>query len=158
MGRPGGGSGGGGRRGGSGGYGDRGGRAGGGGGAPPVQLPSGGEIAQALGGNVDLLVAKASDLGPTLQRRGLTTSQIRSVYGMVKKMEMQGYERSKADLILLKPKLAYAAARPQAKQGTRDLKTVLTLAIDAVKDEESFERFVSFFEAILAYHRAAGGK
>lgn len=135
-----------------------GGYGGGGGGGQQVPLPNAQEIARALGGDVDLLVKKASELGETLQRRGLTTSQIRSVYGMVKKMEMQGYEKSKADLILLKPKLAYAAARPQAKPGTKDLKTVLTTAIDSVKDEASFERFVSFFEAILAYHRAAGGK
>lgn len=135
-----------------------GGYGGGGGGTAQVALPNNQAIQQALSGDVNLLVNLAENLGATLQKRGLTTSQIRNVYGMVKKMEMQGYERSKADLILLKPKLAYAAARPQAKQGTKDLKTVLTMAIDAVKDEGSFERFVSFFEAILAYHRAAGGK
>ncbi len=135
-----------------------GGYGGGGGGTPSVALPNNQDIQQALSGDVNRLVNLAENLGATLQKRGLTTSQIRNVYGMVKKMEMQGYERSKADLILLKPKLAYAAARPQAKQGTKDLKTVLTMAIDAVKDEGSFERFVSFFEAILAYHRAAGGK
>ncbi|HEX9000884.1 MAG TPA: type III-A CRISPR-associated protein Csm2, partial [Blastocatellia bacterium] len=26
------------------------------------------------------------------------------------------------------------------------------------EDKEKFERFVDFFEAILAYHKAAGGK
>jgi len=126
--------------------------------AGPPELPAKTGIEAALKGNTALLVQLAECLGPQLQQRGLTTSQIRNIYGMVKKMEMQGYERSKADLILLKPKLAYAANRPQAKQGTKDLRRVLTDAIDCVTDEETFERFVDFFEAILAYHRAAGGE
>lgn len=141
-----------------GGFGGKGAGGPGGGGGSQAQLPSQKEISQAIGGDVDLLVKLASDLGPSLFKRGLSTSQIRSVYGMVKKMEMQGYERSRADLVLLKPKLAYAANRPQAKDGTKDLQRVLTVAIDCVRDEESFERFVDFFEAILAYHRAAGGE
>jgi CRISPR/Cas system CSM-associated protein Csm2 small subunit len=39
------------------------------------------------------------------------------------------------------------------------LKDVLTWAIDEVgADETKFARFVDFFEAILAYHQAAGGR
>lgn len=102
------------------------------------------------------LVKAAEDLGPRLQKGGLTTSQIRNVYGMVKKMEMRGFDAN--EFVLLKPKLAYAAARAN-KAGARELRDVLSWAIEAVgSDQTRFARFVDFFEAILAYHKAAGGK
>lgn len=102
------------------------------------------------------LVQTAEQLGPRLQRGRLTTSQIRNIYGMVKQMEMRGFNAD--ELVLLKPKLAYAAARANT-QGARELKDALTWAIDAVGDDGTkFARFVDFFEALLAYHKAEGGK
>lgn len=103
-----------------------------------------------------LLVEAAEMLGPSLHKGRLTTSQIRNIYGMVKQMEMRGFDPN--EFVLLKPKLAYAAARADT-QGARQLKDVLTWAIDEVgNDEAKFARFVDFFEAILAYHKAAGGR
>ena len=100
------------------------------------------------------LVDVAEKLGPQLHRGGLTTSQIRNVFGAVKMMEMRGFKSH--EFVLLKPKLAYAAARAR---GAEKLKDVLSGAIDEVgNDETKFARFVDFFEAILAYHKAAGGK
>lgn len=104
------------------------------------------------------LVDAAQNLGETLEKRGLKTSQIRKVYGAVKKIQISEAFRQndlKNDLIMLKPKLAYAAAREPA---VTDLKDALTQAIDKVgNDEKKFKNFVDFFEATLAYHRAAGG-
>ena len=103
-----------------------------------------------------LLVEMAETLGPRLQQGRLTVSQIRNVYGMVKQMEMRGFDAN--EFVLLKPRLAYAAVRANT-EGARELKDVLSWAIDEVdKDESKFARFVDFFEAILAYHRAAGGR
>jgi CRISPR-associated protein Csm2 len=103
-----------------------------------------------------LLVETAEKLGPRLQQGRLTVSQIRNVYGMVKQMEMRGFDAN--EFVLLKPKLAYAAARANA-DGVRELRDVLSWAIDEVDNDESkFARFVDFFEAILAYHKAAGGR
>ena len=100
------------------------------------------------------LVDAAEKLGETLKQRGLKTSQIRKVYGTVKKIQMSP-EFCQNDLIMLKPKLAYAAARERA---VTDLKDALTQAIDRVGgDRQKFKNFVDFFEATLAYHRAAGG-
>lgn len=102
----------------------------------------------------DALVAAAEDLGKTLKNRGLKTSQIRKIYGAVKKIQMsEGFQRS--DLVMLKPKLAYAAAR---NREVTDLKDALTQAIDQVDDQKKFKNFVDFFEATLAYHKAAGGQ
>lgn len=123
-----------------------------------VPLPDRNTIAQIIQrGDTRRLIEEAEKLGRILKDTGLTTSQIRNIYGMVKKMEMLGYEQSRGDLLLLKPKLAYAAARPGAKKGTGHLKVVLSHAVDCVTNEQEFEKFINFFEAILAYHRAAGG-
>ena len=101
----------------------------------------------------DSLVRAAEDLGRRLAR-DLKTAQIRKIYGAVKKIQLSD-EFRRNDLILLKPKLAYAAAR---KGEVTALKEALTQAIDRVgNDPERFKNFVDFFEATLAYHKAAGG-
>ena len=120
-------------------------------------LPDNQTIKKIINGDTKELVRVAEKLGKHLKLKDLTTSQIRNVFGSVKKMEMKGFEEK--ELLLLKPKLAYAASRPGSKQGTKDLRNVLSNAIDFVGDsQEHFENFCNFFEAILAYHRAAGGK
>ncbi|GIV18871.1 MAG: hypothetical protein KatS3mg023_0622 [Armatimonadota bacterium] len=121
------------------------------------QLPvSKEQVIQAIRDGGMNLVQTAEKLGPHLQRGNLTTSQIRNIYGMVKRMEMR--EFNPHEFALLKPKLAYAAKRARAR-GAEDLKQVLSWAIDEVgTDSQKFLRFVDFFEAILAYHVAAGGK
>ena len=101
------------------------------------------------------LIEAAEDLGNRLENRQLKTAQIRKVYGAVKKIQMSDVFR-RNDLIMLKPKLAYAAAR---NSEVTDLKDALTQAIDRVGDDpQRFKNFVDFFEATLAYHRAAGGR
>ena len=97
-------------------------------------------------------------LGKELDKKDqLTTTQIRNVFGSVKKIEMKGFDNSK--LLMLLPKLAYAAGRPSKTKGMKDLSEVLSAAIEMVDNNDgNFKRFVDFFEAILAYHRAAGGK
>ena len=112
---------------------------------PPDVIEEGGEA----------LVTAAEDLGNRLENRQLKTAQIRKVYGAVKKIQMSDVFR-RNELIMLKPKLAYAAAR---NNEVTDLKDALTQAIDRVGDDpQRFKNFVDFFEATLAYHRAAGGK
>ncbi|WP_081440068.1 type III-A CRISPR-associated protein Csm2 [Rhodothermus marinus] len=92
----------------------------------------------------------------------LTTSQIRNIYGEVERMRMKGFDLSA--MLLLKPRLTYATSR-NATDGSKDFNKVFIRAIDAILEakEESeqaqrFERFADFFEAVLAYHRAYGGK
>lgn len=95
----------------------------------------------------------------------LTTSQIRNVYGEVVKMRMRdSFTDIKNPLLLLKPRLAYSAQR-KGTVGSKEFRQVFDPAVDAVfagtDDENKFERFqnfANFFEAVLAYHRAFGGK
>lgn len=122
----------------------------------PTGTPSREEVQRAIREGGRALVDLAERLGPQLKDGRLTTSQIRNIYGMVKQMEMRGFDPN--EFVLLKPKLAYAAARAN-ERGARQLKEVLTWAIDEVgADATKFARFVDFFEAILAYHQAAGGR
>lgn len=94
----------------------------------------------------------------------ISTSQIRQAYGAVKKLEMQTEldQQGYRNLLLLKPKLAYAKGRAETrkKESFRMLEDTLSMAIDAVdvKQPQTFRRFCHFFEAILAYHKANGGK
>ncbi len=97
-------------------------------------------------------------LGKALEKQKLSTSQIRNIFGDVKKMEMREYNES--EFLLLKPKLAYAAKR--GRKGAEELKDVLIAGIDEVTNDngdktKKFANFCKFFEAILAYHRASGG-
>lgn len=89
----------------------------------------------------------------------LTKSQIRNIFNSVKQIEMHGFKGNESKFLLIKPKLAYASSRPGKTKGTEELRDKLSVAIDFVGDsQERFENFCNFFEAILAYHRAAGGK
>lgn len=96
--------------------------------------------------------------------KSVSTSQIRNIYGTVKKLEMTGLNpKTYRQLLLLKPKLAYAKGREKnkKKQGAySQLETIIGQAIDAIDPNkaETFTRFCQFFEAILAYHKAHGGK
>jgi CRISPR-associated protein Csm2 len=132
-----------------------------------------------------LLVEQAKAVGEYLKAQNLTTSQIRNVFGTVRSIEStwriaslasvgaaeanptRTRTRALHELNLLKPRMAYAASRNGV---VRNLEQVLTPAINAVLAEPSdsrdgedealrrFGNFLDFFEAILAYHRAAGGK
>lgn len=96
----------------------------------------------------------------------LTTSQLRKFFGEVKRQQMIGYNET--EFTMLKPKLAYAVGR--AKQNGRknktqkieDFFTVITDAIDKVLNSadraKAFKNFITAFEAIVAYHKAAEKK
>lgn len=98
--------------------------------------------------------------GRYLVRLDLSTSQIRNVYGDVMRLKMKGI--SSSELMLLKPRLAYTTER-KGTDGSRKFREVIEKALDKViftkeKQEEFFQNFANFFEAILAYHRSFGGK
>jgi len=107
-----------------------------------------------------LLVEEAEKIGQGLSGT-LTKSQIRNIFGTVRQIQMNwtGEVQKAASyrrLLMLKPKIKYQAARTRE---VKPLADVLDKAIDYVGDDRvRFGRFVDFFEAILAYHTAFGGK
>jgi CRISPR-associated protein Csm2 len=119
-------------------------------------------------GNNESLVEQARIVGETLARQ-LTSSQIRSIFGSVRRIELDWQDpklnpdparvrQAQREFALLLPRLAYQARRERGR-GVEDLSAVLTPALRMVeRDHQRFRNFVDFFEAILAYHKAYGGQ
>jgi len=119
-------------------------------------------IPDILRGNRKKLIENADAFGEHLARNKLSTSQIRNIFNEIKTMKK--FEESKDRLLLLKPKLAYLAGRhgKRTRDGlvgaVPDMVKVLSRCIDEIHNEEDFENFKQFFEAVLAYHRYYGGE
>lgn len=117
------------------------------------------------------LVEHAEKFGPFLRNRRLETNQIRKFLDAVNRLKAQlsqgevneGTSKSdddlfaeiRTDIVLLKPKLAYAAARQEA---AKPLSEVMSAAINKVHNLKDFERLVQMIESIIAYHKAEGGR
>ena len=113
------------------------------------------------------LVEDTEELGKKLAR-DLKTTQIRKFLDAVNRLKAQPdrdknfTEKIKPELDLLRPKLAYAAARQRKADGNpgpvEPLRKVLEAAIKKVDKPEDFTRLVQLIESIIAYHKAEGGK
>ncbi len=97
--------------------------------------------------------------------KGLSTNQIRNVFGEVKRIEMalqkdEWDKEIETSFILLRPKMAYAAKRDKTvpaeclyKIVKASVESVSKQSTDADKKNQ-FVNFSKLFEAIVAYHRA----
>lgn len=111
------------------------------------------------------LVTFAEQTAKTLVRNNLTRAQIRNIFTEVRKIEAT-WEAHPVEamrrLNMLKPKLDYQSARAKPVELLRDVLTQAINQVDAVKDKAERDRrfrvFMDLFEAILAYHRAEGGR
>ena len=104
------------------------------------------------------LVAFAEKAGKYMADNGLTNSKIRSIYGEIKRIQMGEFEKEKSSFFLLKPKVAYALGRDDKNEGLKLFKLVFDKCYDDVKDQKTYHNFCNMIEAILAYHKANGGK
>lgn len=110
-------------------------------------------------GDVDALVAAAEEIGEVV--RQVKSSQIRGIFASVRQIQLNwstNEQKAYRDAILLKPRIAYTAAR----NNLSGLDGILIEALNRVKGSEDerrerFMRFVDFFEAIVAYHKQKGG-
>lgn len=121
--------------------------------------------------NIRTLVQHAADFGPFLRNQRLETNQIRKFLDAINRLKAQLaqgdaeesapkddetlFAEIETDIVLLKPKLAYAAARQNA---AKPLSDVMSAAIDKVHNLKDFERLVQLIESIIAYHKAEGGR
>ena len=112
---------------------------------------------------------RAMASGP--EKKRLTTSQLRNFFGEVRRIQMKGLAESTTDFLLLRPKLAYAAARSDSGghsdgevSKAKDFDKEMQKALEAVNPDEltgreqRFQNFCDLLEAILAYHKVGGGK
>ena len=104
------------------------------------------------------LVKFAEDAGKFMAEKKLTNSKIRSVYGEIKRIQMGQFEKEKSAFFLLKPKVAYALGRDENNEGLKLFKFIFDKCAQDVSDQKSYQNFCNFMEAILAYHKANGGK
>lgn len=121
------------------------------------------------------LVKQAEDLGYHLKAEKLETNQIRKFLDAINQIkyilalddenikssqteaeqEKLRFGKIESEIVLLKPKLAYAAARQKA---VKPLNEVMKVAIDRVKTTQDFHRLVQFIESIIAYHKEADSR
>lgn len=107
----------------------------------------------------------ADEMGLQLKNAGVSTSQIRNVFGEIKKIQALGLDKKeKGRLVMITPKLAYAVGRAgkREKGALEDLMKNVEVAVSAVEKSEKnrnecFNRFVDYMEAVVAYHRYHGG-
>lgn len=93
----------------------------------------------------------------------LTTSQIRLIFGEMRRIQMNGYLKEKTGFLLLKPKLAYAVKRNKSTGLTKfyDFFSIAYGAVDTSNDqtgEHHFNNLINLFESVLAYHKYHGGQ
>jgi CRISPR type III-A-associated protein Csm2 len=75
---------------------------------------------------------------------------------------MKGFKGETTAFLLLKPKMAYAVAR-DGKRGLKQLTEVFNKAFELVdvsgpNGSAHFKNLMDIMEAILAYHKAYGGR
>ncbi len=109
----------------------------------------------------------------------ISVSQLRKFFSAVKLLEQKGMAKNLNELIMLKPKLAYAVGRDRNNNALQNFYVLVSKVIESTydklkqadnKDSESSEssvkasketkritqNFVDFFEAIIAYHKLYG--
>lgn len=111
----------------------------------------------------EVIDAIASERGKSFN--GIKTNQIRNVFAAIAAIRQQ-YRQEKAysdaihrSMVLLKPKLAYAAGRQVA---VRPFQEFLSQAIDAVikssNKAKALENFFALIESVVAYHKFNNGR
>lgn len=103
-------------------------------------------------------VKYAEEMGEFMAKNQLTNSKIRSIYGEIKRIQMGEFEKEKSSFYLLKPKVAYALGRDEKNEGLKLFKKIFDTASELVTNQECYQNFCNLIEAILAYHKAYGGK
>lgn len=95
-------------------------------------------------------------------RDKLSTSQLRKFFGAVKKIQSTEFEKSKSEIELLIPKIAYSVGRDIKKDNNqlkykskiKDFYDLLLPLLNEIKqDKNRFKNFVNILESLVAYHK-----
>ncbi len=92
----------------------------------------------------------------------MSTSQLRKFFGEIKRIQALDFKNTEVrdSILMLKPKLAYAAGRDEGKSKLGDFYKKMSIGLDSIEpnNEKHFRNFVRIFEAIVAYHKEASIK
>lgn len=95
----------------------------------------------------------------------IRTNQIRNVFSHINKIrttfknQKEWSAEIERDLVLLKPKLAYAAGRQHVvKQFQEFLSKQISATVSSKNKVKALENFFALVEAIVAYHKFHGGR
>jgi len=119
-----------------------------------------GELSDLKKLSMERLVEIADAVGKDVARR-VKMNQIRRFLDGTRKVEAElksdaPFEKVKDQIILLRPKLAYAAGR---NTDVKELAEILDAAVkSAAQTQENFMKLLRFMESIIAYHRFYGGR
>jgi CRISPR-associated protein Csm2 len=106
----------------------------------------------------------ADKCGKILTEGKLTTSQIRSLFGEMRRIQLKGFEQEKTKFLMLKPKMAYVSKRHKDVKAMPEFKKIIDQGWDIIsaanpdQSETYFNNFMNLFEAVLAYHKFHGGQ
>jgi CRISPR type III-A-associated protein Csm2 len=115
--------------------------------------------------SVKLITTIAKEYAEALASGDMTQTQLRRYYNEVKALEArieatQEYEAQKAAIAMLKPKVAYGAAKEKSKEKRRGflpLQRIIDAGVDWATKEDStpkhFQDFSLFFEAVVGFFR-----
>lgn len=105
----------------------------------------------------DVFIKCAENFGEVL--KGVSYSKIRKVYNEAKRISREKFcDETIYRLKVLKSLIAYTEGRFNELRKVK-FSEVLSRAInEAEKNEDNYRRFFDFFQAVIAYHRAKGGK
>lgn len=103
--------------------------------------------------NYNEMINKLKSFMHSLLKRpeNITSSQLRNIFTVAKKA------KSKNDLFIMRPKIAYAYGRAE-KEELKKLLFFLDKQIQNVVEDDDVKKFQELFEAIIAYHKYYGGK
>jgi len=80
--------------------------------------------------------------------RNITTSQLRNIYSKITSLN----DDNISGLQLVRPKLAYIAARQKNRQA-REFIGFMDEMVSKIEDAGQFRSFKIFFESVVAYHK-----
>jgi len=104
--------------------------------------------------DIERFIQYSEQFGILCQKKRVTTTQIRRIFQEVKRLPNE-FEKSKVDLNLLRPKLAYQKGRFSE---LTDIQKLFDHLIKNIHSDLELANFKEFFEAIICYHKAHGGK
>lgn len=98
--------------------------------------------------------------------KSIKTNQIRNFFSAVlaiknniETMDEFNFELIRTDLLLLKPKVAYAAGRKNEVKPFKDfIDELIDAVINSQDKKKAMDNFFNIIEGIVAYHKFYGGK